>query len=394
MDPVTHCLFGATLARTGFNRKAAYATLAMTLAAEAPDSDIAWGIRGPVAGFLHHRGITHTFVGLPLEAAVVLGVVYGIHRIRLRRALAQPRPAPPLDPTADRLIPPPLTCAPIRWPLLYALILLALLSHLFLDWTNSYGIRPFFPFNPRWYQLSTVFIIEPLILLFLIAALLAPLLFGLTAGEVGARRKPFRGRGWALAALLAICALWGLRQVEHDDAIDLATAAPYGPAGAPIPADQVLRVTASPSPINPFVWHTVAETPGFFQLATVNTLRHLVDTDPAQDLLYKPPTTIQTLIAKRSPLGQAYLDWSSWPLVTDQGPTPLPTDESSTATPITAVAPRTVDEVLFRDLRFLYDTTGRSGRENPPLSGQVYIDLTQPEPQRIVATYLNNKPQR
>ena len=34
MEPITHLMTGAVLARTGFNRKAAYATLAMTIAAE------------------------------------------------------------------------------------------------------------------------------------------------------------------------------------------------------------------------------------------------------------------------------------------------------------------------------------------------------------------------
>ena len=33
MEPVTHFLTGAVLARAGFNRRTAYATLAMTLAA-------------------------------------------------------------------------------------------------------------------------------------------------------------------------------------------------------------------------------------------------------------------------------------------------------------------------------------------------------------------------
>ena len=33
MEPITHFMTGACLARAGFNRKAAYATLAMTLAA-------------------------------------------------------------------------------------------------------------------------------------------------------------------------------------------------------------------------------------------------------------------------------------------------------------------------------------------------------------------------
>src|ERR1700757_45676 len=122
MEPVTHFLTGACLARSGFNRKAAYATLAMTLAAEAPDLDILWAIRGPVAGFQHHRGITHTFLGAPFVALAATGLVW-----------------------------------------LFALI--AALSHIFLDWTNNYGVRPFFPFNPHWYSLDIIFIFEPLIFL-------------------------------------------------------------------------------------------------------------------------------------------------------------------------------------------------------------------------------------
>src|SRR5271163_1662085 len=81
MEPVTHFLTGACLARAGFNRRTAYATLAMTLAAEAPDLDVFWGIRGPVAVLEHHRGITHTFLGAPFIALAVTGFVYLWHRI-------------------------------------------------------------------------------------------------------------------------------------------------------------------------------------------------------------------------------------------------------------------------------------------------------------------------
>jgi len=40
MEPITHLMTGAVLSRAGFNRKAAYATVAMTIAAEAPDLDV------------------------------------------------------------------------------------------------------------------------------------------------------------------------------------------------------------------------------------------------------------------------------------------------------------------------------------------------------------------
>src|SRR5580698_3125038 len=206
MEPITHLMTGACLARAGFNRKAAYATIAMTLAAEAPDLDTLWSVDGPIAGFQHHRGWTHTFLGLPLEAAVVVGAVWLWHRWRGREGV---------------------TGAPVRWGLLYWFAVIALLSHLLLDWTNNYGLRPFFPFNPRWYAGSFVFIFEPVIFGVLLIALVAPSLFGLINSEVGARKAAFRGRGWAIAALVAIVALWGWRWTEHEKAVQLALAGDY-----------------------------------------------------------------------------------------------------------------------------------------------------------------------
>jgi inner membrane protein len=379
MDPVTHLLTGACLGRSGFNRKAAYATLAMTLAAEAPDLDTLWGIRGPVAGFEHHRGITHTFLGLPVEAAVVVAAVWGVHRLRQRHAERKRLQLNVVE------TPAPLTRAPVRWGLLYLFSLLALLSHLLLDWTNNYGLRPFFPFNPRWYAGSFVFIVEPIMLVLLAGALIAPALFGLVAGEVGARRENFRGRGWAIASLVGIVALWGVRWVEHDSALALAPTGNYGPAEGGV--SEVLRVWASPAPLNPFVWHTVVETPRFYQLATVDTRRGMVETDPHEDLIDKPQATVATLLARRTWLGRVYLDWSSWPLVTDDGPALLPAGIAGDADEAVS------NGVTFRDLRFLYNAPTIDWRKNPPLGAEVYIDLARPQPDRVVAMTLGAKAQ-
>lgn len=364
MEPITHLMTGACLARTGFNRKAAYATVAMVVAAETPDLDMLWSADGPIAGFQHHRGITHTLIGLPLEGLVVIAAVWLVHRWRLRRAAAALTSLAkvPLDAT-DQHIARPLTAAPVRWGLLYGFVLISLLSHILLDWTNNYGVRPFFPFNPRWYAGSFVFIFEPVLFVVLLVALVAPTLFGLIGSEVGARKPVFPGRGWAIFALIAMVGLWGWREIEHDTAVQLASTATYGPAGSP--SAEVLRVTASPYPGNPYRWHTVAETPDFYQIAAVDSLRSTVATDPEKDIFYKPPTTLATLVAKRSWLGEVYLDWSSWPLVTDIGP----------VSPI-GEAPGTPDwtAVKFSDLRFMYNTSLIQGRRNPPISGTVYVD--------------------
>jgi inner membrane protein len=333
MDPFTHLLTGACLARAGFNRKAAYATAAMVVAADLPDIDVVWSLGGPVAAFQHHRGWTHTFLGVPLETAAVVGAAWLWHRWRSR---------------ADK---PP--TAPVRWTWLYVCTLVALLSHLLLDWTNNYGLRPFFPFNPRWYAGSFVFIFEPVMFALLLMAFIAPALFGLIGSEVGARRDRFRGRGWAIVALLGIAALWGWRFMEQQKALQLVAEQDFGGA-------QVLQLSANPLPINPFKWHMVIETAEFYQLAEVDLLSGTVATTPA-DTLYKPPITPATLAAKRSWLGEVYLDWSQLPLV-EEAPRSSDPDAAGLTT------------VTFRDLRFMYDVAFLKGRQNAPLSGEVTLD--------------------
>ena len=320
----------------------------MVLAAEAPDLDTLWAIRGPIANFTHHRGWTHTLLGLPLDAAAVLGAVWLWHRWKTRhnRRPGHSPPSPTTSPLGRRR-----AALPVRWGHLYLFAIIALLSHLLLDWTNNYGLRPFFPFNPCWYAGSFVFIVEPVMLVLLAAGLIAPALFGLINSEIGARREPFRGRGWATAALIGILGLWSLRGFERVHAEDLARGADYGSV-------EIQRSTVSPYPINPFRWHGVVETTNFFQLSTIDSLADRVQTSEQDDLFYKPAETPSTLAAKKSRLGRAYLDWSPFPLVTETSP---PTPDGLTT-------------VTFRDLRFMYDTLGVRGREQSPLTGEAIVN--------------------
>src|ERR1700690_791364 len=85
LEPITHFLTGACLGRAGFNRKTALATATMTLAAEAPDIDIVGNFKDPVFGFAHHRGFTHSFLGIALVSAIVVGLMYGVWRLGGRK---------------------------------------------------------------------------------------------------------------------------------------------------------------------------------------------------------------------------------------------------------------------------------------------------------------------
>jgi inner membrane protein len=360
MDPITHFLTGACIGRAGLNRKTAYATLAAVLAAEAADMDIVWSFAGPVEELKHHRGITHTFIAVPVVAGVIVGLVWVLDRWVNRRRQCKQAVAEARKVDSDG--PAPKLPQRVHWGWLYATALLAALSHLLLDWTNNYGLRPFFPFNPRWYAGSFMFIVEPVLLALLLLALVMPWLLGLVGGEIGERRKQFRGRGWAIFALVCMVLLWGWRWSEHGRARSLLE-------NVEVATAPVTRMAIEPYPINPFRWHVILETSAFYQTAEINTRTGEIDSDPEQDVLFKPPVTPAVEAAKLTPLGQVYLDWGTWAVVRDLGQVPVAGMDAPKLPPA-----ETWTTVEFTDLRFDYSYlgTGRAtGRS--PLSGWVYI---------------------
>lgn len=289
MEPITHLLTGACLSRTGFNRMTSLSTATMTLAAEFPDVDIVAYLGGPVFGFAHHRGFTHTFLGVPFNAAVVIGFLYVIHRLYRRRRPAVAGKAPP------------------RWGLLYFFAVVAGLSHILLDYITNYGVRPFAPFDWHWYSWDIVFIVEPLILVALLLGLVMPSLFGLISEEIGERRpKGPRGRGWAIFALMSIVVLLGVRDFQHRRAMGALNSLTYN-------GKEPLRASAFPYMVNPFVWYSVVETEDEFHQLLVDSLNGRVDPEERAQVRHKPEETEVSLAAKRSPIGRVYLDWARFP---------------------------------------------------------------------------------
>jgi inner membrane protein len=394
MEPVTHFLTGACLGRAGFNRKTAYATLAAVLAAEAADLDILWGLAGPVEELKHHRGITHTFVAVPVVAGVVVGAVWVLDWWKRRRQATQnagPSTAvagatsaqddkrqgeiggfPPFPlKDAERMGHPgqlrePQGNArfvqPVHWGWLYLTAVVAALSHLLLDWTNNYGLRPFFPFNPRWYAGSFVFIAEPVLWGLFLLALAMPWLLGLADREIGARKKPFRGRGWAIFALAGMVTLWCWRWGERAQGLVML-------ANTQVATEPVTRMALEPYPVNPYRWHAILETRDYYQTAEVNTWNESIDSDPMQDVLYKPTDTPAVEAAKQTELGRVYLDWGRWAVVRDLGPVPV-----EGMTPPVLPPLRRWTTVEFSDLRFHYKfLPTQNAATRSTLSGWVYI---------------------
>jgi inner membrane protein len=216
-----------------------------------------------------------------------LGFVYLIWRLRGRK-------------TKDPNLPP-------RWGWLFFYACLAGLSHILLDFTNNYGVRPFWPFWEKWYSWDIVFIFEPVMFAFLVLGLILPSLFSLIDKEVGARSRGPSGRVGAILALAGVVLMWGVRDYEHRRAIHALEARTYQYMDPQ-------RVSAYPTLIDPFHWYGVIETPTFFALAPVNSLEPEVDPENQMEIHYKPEETPITLAAKKSYLGRAYLDWAQYPV--------------------------------------------------------------------------------
>jgi inner membrane protein len=258
MENLTHSLLGAVLAEAALPAEASRGQRTLfyvtgILAANLPDADLLYtSIAPPPLGYLlHHRGHTHTVVGL-----IGLGVLIGIVALLpgLRRLLSG---------------------AHARY---WILVAAALTSHLIADSWNSYGVHPFFPFTNRWFYGDAVYILEPWLWTLLGVSvvmntrsdrgrrMLAALLIGLplTAAWLGVigrmtvlplaigaatlvwvlrAQQPRARAAVALGLATAFVALsFGLRNVVRNRVLQAQR------------STQVLDLTLNPRPANPLCW--------------------------------------------------------------------------------------------------------------------------------------------
>ncbi len=195
--------FSATVEAPSLTRFRRAAVVLGIVAAELPDVDLVYA--GPMVGMgklgylLHHRGHTHTIVWALIGALLL----WATARWWWQRGLAGRERA---DATSARV-------AREGSRALLGLAVVGTLSHLLLDYTNSYGVHPFWPFDNRWYFGDAVFIVEP----WLMVVAIPPLLWG--------PRRLF-GRVLLLLALAGILALcWLAGEVATPVAVAVTTAA-------------------------------------------------------------------------------------------------------------------------------------------------------------------------
>lgn len=212
MDNVCHTLVGAACARAGLARPTRFAAATSMIAANLPDLDVlVFATDVPSVAF--RRGWTHGVLAQALLPALLAGVMLAIGRRFAREPAGVIAPAPSLGP-------------------LLVLSYVGVLSHVFLDYLNNYGVRLLMPFSGRWFYGDALFIVDPWLWI----------LFG-TATAVGAGERAGRTRIGLVVASIYIVAMIGSARAARGIVLDAWLRAHGTPP-------QALMV--GPVPINPF----------------------------------------------------------------------------------------------------------------------------------------------
>ncbi len=273
MDNITHTLIGAlvgeTIARTtqsdaaGLPGEVRRNMLVATAAvgSNLPDIDVLYSFIGAKVNYLlHHRGHTHTIVGALLLGAAVFAIA---RWLLTRRGLA----VSPRD---------------LSW--LAGVLVFTPLLHIGMDFTNNYGVHPFWPLTNRWFYGDTIFIAEPLLwaacaplaLTFrsklarlAVAAVLAmgiglaaftgfvPLLPAITLTVVIAAMLLIGFRTKAPTALVCGVALWLTVTATFAVCSHLAARRVDALAANLFPAARLLDRVLTPMPTNPLCWEVM-----------------------------------------------------------------------------------------------------------------------------------------
>jgi inner membrane protein len=152
MDNLAHSLVGAWMAEAGLKRKTPLATATLVIGANLPDIDGFTMLLGADTSLYLRRGMTHGVIALAVLPWLLAGAMMLWDKHVRRRRHPEKEPAK-------------------LWPLV-ALSYLSVLSHPFLDWMNTYGVRVLMPFDGRWFYGDSIFIIDPWMWLLTAAAVI------------------------------------------------------------------------------------------------------------------------------------------------------------------------------------------------------------------------------
>ena len=147
MDSVTQLLLGATVGEATIGRQVGRkATLWGAVCGTVPDLDVFISLGGPVHDFTYHRSFSHSLLVLALVTPLMVWLIRKVH--------------------------PQYTSYHARW---YWMVYLCFATHVLLDCFTIYGTQIFWPIVTTPISWGSIFIIDPLYTLPLLAAVLVSL---------------------------------------------------------------------------------------------------------------------------------------------------------------------------------------------------------------------------
>jgi inner membrane protein len=274
MDNLCHTLVGVACSEAGLKRQSRLATTTLAIAANLPDIDVlAFFSSSPAVAI--RRGWTHGVLAQALLPIVFAGVMLFVARRR------PPRPGE----------------QPSRASGLILLAYVGVLSHVALDFLNTYGVRLLMPFESRWFYGDAVFIIDP------------GLWVVLGSGVWLARRHhsatPARGAlafaaAYVLVMLLAADAARGL----------------VASAWQSVRGQQPRALMVGPVPVTPFERAVIVDAGDHYETGTFTWLPTRVTFNPT--VVPKNDQAPAVIAAREDPIVKGFLVWSRFPYWTIQ----------------------------------------------------------------------------
>ncbi len=188
----------------------------------------------------------------------------------------------------------------------FAMALAAASLHLILDVYGTQGATLFWPFSSRRFAADWAAEFDPLIMFFLLAALVLPELLHLVSLEIGARDKRPRGRIAARVAFVVVLIYLGIRANFHNNVIALLGSRTYH-------GEVADRVGAFPARFSPFEWSCVVDTARSVQ--TLSVMEGPVESfDPeSAETQFKPEPSPSLEAAEKTTAAERFLHFAQFP---------------------------------------------------------------------------------
>jgi inner membrane protein len=224
MDPVTHLTAGA-LQGHAFRPilRSRWVFLFCLLASWLPDIDNLVGFTNPELYLIHHRGITHSFLGA-LFLSLFLSLIFRLF------------------------------CSSFPFWRGSMVAFVGILVHIFLDLITTYGTQIFSPLSRTRYAIPSVFIIDPLFTLTLIVLLVVSFL-----------RK--RARRTVVALGLAWIFIYPMVNFGFREALELKLEKRLSYEGR-----TYSKVHVSPDALTPLYWKVILETDSTYEMTNLSLL--------------------------------------------------------------------------------------------------------------------------